>query len=145
MLLARRDLKERPMADLDPFGALSLFGELWPASLFGPGDKPYSPAMDVTETEADYKVRLEVPGMDKNDIKIECDNNILTISGEKKRETEEKSEKIYRLERSYGAFARSLRFVGADTEKISASYSNGLLEVTVPKTQKAQPIKISVE
>jgi len=144
MLLAKRNKGEHAIADFDPFSALSLFDELWPSSIMRAGEKPYMPEMDVTETDADYRIRLEAAGMDKKDFKIEFENGILTVSGEKKSEVEEKKEKVYRLERRYGAFSRSLRFTDVDGEKISAAYSNGVLEVTVPKTEKPQPKKIDI-
>jgi HSP20 family protein len=145
MLLTKRDMNQHPLADMDPFGALSLFDELWPSSFLPMGDRPYSPALDVMETDTAYMVRVETPGMEKDDIKIEFEQNILTVSGEKKTEKEEKSEKYHRVERRYGSFCRSLRLTEVDGEKITAVYKNGVLEITVPKAEKAQPKKISIE
>lgn len=145
MLLTKWEKNKHPLADMDPFGSLSLFDELWPSSFMTQGERPYTPAMDVAETDTAYKVRLETPGMEKDDIKIEFENNILTVSGEKKTEKEEKGEKTYRIERRYGSFCRSLRFADVEGDKINAAYKNGVLEVTVPKTAKALPRKISIE
>lgn len=145
MLLAKRDKNQHPLADMDPFGALSLFDELWPSSFLAAGDRPYTPAMDVTETDTAYTMRVETPGMEKGDIKIEFENGILTVSGEKKIEKEEKGEKVHRIERRYGSFCRSLRLTDVDGDKITAGYRDGVLEVTVPKTEKAQPKRISIE
>ena len=145
MLLKKWEKDQHPLADMDPYGALSLFDELWPSSFLTQGERPYTPAMDVAETDTAYKVRLETPGMEKADIKIEFENNILTISGEKRIEKEENDEKVYRVERRYGSFCRSLRFTDVEGDKISAAYKNGVLEVTAPKTQKALPKKINIE
>ena len=145
MLLTKWEKNKHPLADFEPFGALSLFDELWPSSLVASGERPYTPVMDVTETDTAYKVRLETPGMEKGDIKIEFENNILTISGEKKTEKEEKDEKVHRIERRYGSFCRSLRFSGVDGGKVSAAYKNGVLEVTAPKTEKVSPKRIDIE
>lgn len=145
MLLAKREKNHHPLADMDPFGALSLFDELWPSSILATGERPYTPAMDVSETDTAYTVHLETPGMEKDDIKIEFENNILTVSGEKKTVKEEKDEKIHRIERCYGSFCRSLRFADVEGDKVSAGYKNGVLDITLPKTVKAQPRKISIE
>lgn len=143
MLLAKREKKNFPIADFDPFGALSLFDELWPSSLFKE-DAPFRPAMDVSETDKEYVVQLEVPGLGKDDIKIEYDKNILTLSGEKKYSSETKEGKTYRSEIRYGAFSRSLRFADVDADKISAAYNNGILEIKIPKTEAAKPKRINI-
>lgn len=145
MLLAKREKGHHPLADMDPFGALSLFDELWPSSFLATGDRPYNPSLDVMETDTAYTVRVETPGMDKDDIKIEFEKNILSVSGEKKTGKEVKGEKYHRVERLYGSFCRSLRLTEVDGEKITAGYKNGVLEITVPKTEKAQPRKIAIE
>jgi len=146
MLPIKRHRGESTLADFDPFGALSLLDEWWPTPFRREEEGGlFVPAMDVSETDKEYKVRLEVPGMKKEDIKIEFEGNVLTLSGEKKSTTEEKGEKIYRVERRYGAFSRSLRFKDIDGEGIKANYKDGVLEVIVPKTEAAQPKRISVE
>lgn len=145
MLLAKREKDHHPLADMDPFGALSLFDELWPSSFLPMGDRPYDPALDVMETDTAYTVRVETPGMEKGDIKVEFEKNILTVSGEKKTEKEEKGEKYHRVERRYGFFCRSLRLTEVNGDNITAGYKNGVLEITVPKTEKAQPRKIVIE
>lgn len=145
MLLAKREKNHHPLADMDPFGALSLFDELWPSQFLSAVERPYTPEMDVTETDTAYTVHLETPGMEKGDIKIEFENNILTVSGEKKSVKEEKGEKVHRIERRYGSFCRSLRFADVEGDKINAGYKNGVLDITLPKTEKALPRKISIE
>lgn len=144
MLPTKRHRGEHRLADFDPFGAMSLFDELWP-SMFEEEGGRFLPAMDVSETDKEYVVKLEVPGMEKNDIKIEYENNVLTLSGEKKESKEEEGEKMYRVERRYGSFSRSLRFKNVDGDKIHAHYKNGVLEVIAPKTEASKPKKINVE
>ena len=101
--------------------------------------------MDITETETEYKVAVEAPGVSKDEISIEFENGVLTISGEKKSSYDEKDEKSYRIERRYGAFTRSLRFRDVENDKITASHKDGVLAVVVPKSEAAQPRKIAVE
>jgi HSP20 family protein len=101
--------------------------------------------MDVTEVDGEYIVTIEAPGVAKDDISIEFEDGVLTISGEKKVTSENEGEKSYRIERRYGAFTRSVRFADVEGDNIGASYDNGVLRVTVPKSEKAQPRKIAVE
>ncbi len=147
MLLTKRNKnrEESHLADFDPFNTISLFDEMWPYHYGKTGDGEFSPPMDVSETENDYKVRLEVPGVEKDDIKIEYENGVLTLSGEKTATHEEKDERRYKVERRYGAFSRALRFRGVDEEKINAVFKNGVIEVTVPKLEPVKPKKIEVK
>ena len=106
------------------------------------------PSLDVAETENDIVVRAEIPGIDPKDIDISLANDLLTIKGEKKQEKEGKEENYHLIERSYGSFTRSVRLPGeVQSDKISASYKNGILKVTLPKSEEAKKkeIKIKVE
>ena len=108
----------------------------------------WGPSLDLSETKNDLIVKAEVPGMDPKDIDISLDKDILTIKGEKKQETEEKEENYHFIERTYGAFARSIRLPrGVHSDKINASYKNGVLRVTLPKSEEAKKneIRIKVE
>ena len=94
------------------------------------------PALDVTEDEKAIVVKVEVPGIDKNDLKVNLENGILTISGEKKEEKEEKG-KYYRLERRYGSFTRRVDLAAeVKGDKVEAHYDKGLLTVTLPKAEE---------
>ena len=94
----------------------------------------YVPAVNVTETENEYKVTAELPGIEPGDIDLNFSGGALTIKGEKKQEHEEKEQGYYRMERSYGQFRRSVQLPeGVDGDKIDASFKNGVLTVTVPK------------
>ncbi len=130
-------------ADFDPFGALSLLDEFWPTARMSE-DMAFHPSMEVKESDEAYTVRLETPGVAKEDVKVEFENGILTVSGEKKESSEEKTERVYRSEIRYGAFTRSLRFKEVDGDKISAKHENGLLVVTIPKSEKVQPRAIEI-
>ncbi len=106
------------------------------------------PAFDVSETKNDLVVKTEVPGLDPKDIDISLSEGILTIKGEKKQEKEEKEENYHLIERSYGSFSRSIRLPrDVQGDKINASYKNGVLKVTLPKSEEAKKkeIKIKVE
>jgi len=137
-LTKREDEKNTLLEPSFRFG--SVFDELWPAERL----RPWTPPMDVSETEREYKVRLEAPGVNKEDIKVELENSVLTISGEKTHKIEEKDEKHYSVERSYGSFARKLRFSGIDNDKVSASFKDGVLEVTIAKIEAARPKRIDI-
>ena len=105
----------------------------------------WTPSVDVIETDEDIKLKAELAGIDPKDISIEIQDNVLTVSGERKFEEEVKEDKYYRIERRYGSFSRSIALPQtADQEKIDAKYENGVLEVTVPKAEIAKPKKISV-
>ncbi len=106
------------------------------------------PTLDVSETKNDYVVKAELPGIDPKDIDISLTNDLLTIKGEKKQEKEEKEENYHLIERSYGSFTRSVRLPGqVQSDKINANFKNGVLRVTLPKTEEAKKkeIKIKVE
>lgn len=108
----------------------------------------WAPSMDISETKDSLVAKVEVPGMDQQDIQISLRENLLTIRGEKKQEKEDKDEQYHRVERSYGAFTRSVRLpVGVDASKVTATFKNGLLTVTMPKTPAAKgtPIPIKAE
>ena len=118
-------------------------------SKVGGGDvaerQSWTPQIDVIETEDAIKLKAELAGMDPKDINIEVQDNVLTVSGERRFEEEVKEDKYYRIERRYGSFSRSIALPQTvDENRIEAKYDNGLLEVSVPKAEVAKPKKISV-
>ncbi|MDH5478020.1 MAG: Hsp20/alpha crystallin family protein [Nitrospinota bacterium] len=143
MLLTKRDRGHKAFPEFAPFRFPELFNDLWSEEGLTARDR-WIPAMDVSETETEYKVRLEAPGVSKDDIKIELENGVLTISGEKTVKEEHKEEKCYRVERRYGSFARSLKFTDIDQDNVGANFRDGVLEVTVKKTEQAKPKKIDI-
>jgi HSP20 family protein len=103
------------------------------------------PAMDLIETGDHFVLKADLPGLDEGDVNIEVENNVLTVSGERKTAHEEKHEGYYRLERATGAFSRSLTLPeGIDPESVTATFGNGVLEVRVPKPAEATPRRVQI-
>jgi HSP20 family protein len=108
----------------------------------------WSPVADISETEKEYLVKAELPGVLRNDVRVSVEDGVLTIRGERKQEKEEKDEKTHRIERIYGSFSRSFSLPDdADHQHIRAENKDGVLRVHVPKVrvQKAAPVQIKVE
>ncbi|NDY42053.1 Hsp20/alpha crystallin family protein [Dissulfurirhabdus thermomarina] len=106
----------------------------------------WAPALDVSETKDALVVKAEIPGMDPKDIKIHLAGDTLTIRGEKKQETEEKGENFHRVERRYGAFARTLRLpVEVKQDKVDAQYKKGVLKIVLPKKEAGKVKEIEVK
>ena len=150
-------MAEKELTPWRPFGELgSLRREmdrLWD-SFFGERpltrvwEREWLPSLDVSETKDDFVVKAEVPGIDAKNIDISLTGDVLTIKGEKKHEKEEKEEDYHLVERNYGAFSRSVRIPAeVESAKIKASYKNGILKVTLPKSEKvkAKKVKVKVE
>jgi HSP20 family protein len=103
------------------------------------------PAMDLVETDDDFVLRADLPGLGEDDVNIELEDNVLTISGERKAEHEERKEGYYRVERSSGSFTRSLTLPeGVDPDAVKASFERGVLEVRVPKPEAKKPRKVAI-
>jgi len=103
------------------------------------------PSVDVVESKDAITLKAELAGMDPSDISLEVEDNVLTVSGERRFQEEVDEDKYYRIERRYGSFSRSIALPqGADPDKIDAQYENGVLVVTVPKVEAAKPKRISV-
>jgi HSP20 family protein len=109
------------------------------------GNRRWAPAMDLLETEDHFVLRADLPGMTESDVNIELEDNVLTVSGERKAEREEKREGFYRVERAFGSFSRSLTLPkGVDAEAVTAGFDNGVLEVRIPKPEQRKPRKITI-
>jgi len=109
------------------------------------GARRWTPAMDLVETDDHFVLRADLPGMQESDVTIELEDNLLTVSGERKPEHESKQEGFYRLERAFGTFSRSLTLPrGIDPEAVTAGFENGVLEVRVPKPEQRKPRKIAI-
>jgi len=109
------------------------------------GNRRWAPAMDLLETEDHFVLRADLPGMTDSDVNIELEDNVLTVSGERKAEREEKREGFYRVERAFGSFSRSLTLPkGVDAEAVTAGFDNGVLEVRIPKPEQRKPRKITI-
>jgi HSP20 family protein len=104
------------------------------------------PIVDVEETEQEFLITAELPGIKKDDIKITFENNYLTISGEKKAKKDMKKENYHHMERSYGKFSRTLAIpAGVMLDKIEAEYEQGILNIKIPKAEEAKPKQIEVK
>lgn len=140
-ILRRHGLLGRPHRDFfecffGDFGLPSLFSE----------EREFAPAFDVSETDKELIVIGEIPGMDKKDINISLSDGLLTITGEKKQEKEDKNENYHRVERRYGKFSRTLRVPSeVETDKVDATYKEGVLKITLPKSEHVKPKKIKIK
>jgi HSP20 family protein len=106
----------------------------------------WSPLVDITEDEKEYLIKAELPDMKKEDVRLTVENEVLAISGERKFEKEEKGRKYHRVERAYGSFVRSFSLPeDADGSKVSADFKDGMLQVHLPKSQKAKPKSIEIK
>ncbi len=109
-------------------------------------EREWLPSLDITETKGDLVVKAELPGMDPKDIDISLSEGVLTIRGEKKQEKEEKEEGYHLIERNYGSFIRSIRLPkDVQSNKIEASFKNGVLKVVLPKSEEAKKKEIKIE
>jgi len=100
----------------------------------------WAPRADVMETEKDFIVKLEIPEVKKDDVKVFLDNGVLSIKGERKMEKEEKDKKFHRVERYYGQFTRAFRMPdNIDEGNINASFKDGILKISIQKKEKASP------
>ncbi len=103
-------------------------------------------AVDVSEDEKNIVVKADLPGLKKDEISVSLDNDVLTIRGERKSESEEKEKNYHRVERSYGAFERQI-VLGShiNVEQIKASYKDGVLELTLPKSEESRTKRIEIK
>ena len=120
------------------------FGRGWPTLPAATAE--VTPRMDVAETDKEYEITAELPGLEEKDVQVNIADDVLTIKGEKKAEKEQKDKNYHLFERSYGSFTRSLQLpAGVNADAIKASISNGVLKVTVPKPAPAQTKKVEVK
>jgi len=105
----------------------------------------FAPATDLIESDSHYILRADLPGLSEDDVNVELDGNVLTLSGERRSSSEDRKAGYYRVERSYGSFRRSVRLPeGVDAEAITATFDKGVLEITVPKPEVAKPHKVQI-
>jgi HSP20 family protein len=129
----------RALLDWDPFAEMApLSAALEPAASF-------NAAFDIKETRDAYLFKADVPGVPEKDLEVTVTGNRLTIGGKREEEKEEKSDRYYTYERSYGSFSRSFTLPdGADTDRLQANLEKGVLTVSIPKKPEVQPKKITV-
>lgn len=106
----------------------------------------WTPTVDISETDGEYQIKAEIPDVKKEDVKVTLEDGVLTIQGERKQEKEEKGKKYHRVERSYGSFVRSFSLPDLiDEEKVKAEFKDGVLNLHLPKSEKAKPKAIEVK
>lgn len=106
----------------------------------------WAPSVDISETDQEFHVKAELPGVKKDDVKVTLENGVLTLQGERKEEREEKGRKFHRMERSYGQFIRSFTLPDlVDDTKVKAEFKDGVLHLHLPKSEKAKPKAIEVK
>jgi HSP20 family protein len=150
-LITRNAMKDPALADVftlsnrlsrlfnDGLGALD-----W--QLRDSASAAWVPPVDIFEEGDAIRIMAEIPGVSPKDVKISVENNVLTIHGSKQRVAEERTERVHRYERTYGAFERSFTLpTTVDASNIKASYEHGVLTVTLPKVEKAKPRQIEVQ
>jgi HSP20 family protein len=109
------------------------------------GLRRWHPAMDLVETDEHFVLRADLPGVDENDVKVELEDSVLSISGERRHEQEVKKGGYYRIERATGSFARTLTLPdGIDADAVQASFDKGVLEVRIPKPAERQPRRVAI-
>lgn len=117
-----------------------------PAFTDEPSTRTWMPAVDIRETPEALVVYAEVPGLSKEDIQITLENNLLTLSGERRFEKDTKQEDWHRIERSYGTFSRSFSLpANVAVEKVDATFKDGVLTIMIPKAESARPRKIAIK
>jgi HSP20 family protein len=125
-----------------------MFDSFLRGDMFDREDLPstWTPAVDIAERDDEYVVKVELPGVTRDDVKITSQDNVLTIRGEKKHEKESKGMNYHRTERAYGSFQRSFTLPGTVKEdKIEAEFKDGTLVITLPKAEEAKPRTIEVQ
>jgi HSP20 family protein len=109
------------------------------------GAQRWAPPMDLVEAEDHFQLKADLPGLGEGDVSLEVQDNVLTISGERRSENEQRQKGWYRVERSFGRFSRSLTLPeGVDADGIKASFDKGVLEVSIPKPEERKPRRIAI-
>ena len=149
--LMTRRLNRLPSLWRDPFTALREEMNDLRAQLAGDGKEDWlagamAPALDMAETDTAIDVRMDLPGITAKDIDIQVNGNVLTVSGDRKEEQEEKGKTFHRIERSYGSFSRTVTLPCAVNEsEVAAEYKDGVLMVKLPKSEESKARKIKVK
>ncbi len=145
--MIRLTLRTNPMLDIAPGFSREvdrMLSDIFNRDVFRLNGE-WVPQVDMSETKDELTVRAEVPGMDKEELSVTLQDNVLTLRGERKQETEAKSATFHRMERSYGSFVRSFTLPTlVQTDKVKAAYKDGVLTITLPKAEEAKPKEISV-
>lgn len=124
-----------------------MLGEFWGGrAAENVAPRVWAPPVDIRETEDALLITAELPGMTKDEVDITLENNVLTLSGERKFEKDVKGETWHRVERSYGAFSRSFTLPATvRIERVEAAFAEGILRITLPKVEESKPRKIAIK
>ena len=135
------------LSHFDPLANLRVFEDAFTRFLSEPqANRPWSPAVDIYETENELVLKADLPEVDLKDIDVRVENQTLTISGQRKFEKQDASKGFHRIERSYGEFRRSFAVPNTfDTDKINAAFKNGVLTVSLAKKEAAKPRQVQVQ
>lgn len=138
--------KHDPWRELFEFPSLQLFDTVSRLLSEPRSQRPWSPAVDIMETDDAVILKADLPEVDPKDVDIQIENDTLTLKGERKFEKEQKGVGYHRIERGYGSFARYFTLPETvDTEKVKAEYKSGVLTITLPKKEVAKPKAVKVE
>jgi HSP20 family protein len=153
-MLTRREpflMRSDPLHELDDFRR-----RLWGA--FGDGEEPegngkmslaaadWAPTVDIVEDEKEFVIKADLPEVKKEEVHVTVDSGLLTISGERKMESETKEKKIHRVERSYGSYSRSFRLPeSVNADKLNAGFKDGVLTVHLPKSEEKRPRELEIK
>ena len=140
----------------DPFSEIdSLFNRMMPHAARGPRlsledngglTVEWSPSADISETDREYLISAELPGLKKDDVKLTLGDGVITIEGERKQQKEEKTEKFHRVESFYGSFSRSFALPeNVNADAVRSEMKDGILTVHVPKTEHHKPKQIAIQ
>lgn len=139
-------LKYSPFADVDEMPGIRQMQETLSRFLSEPNSRPWTPAVDILETENELILKMDVPEVELENVDIRLENHSLTVKGERKFEKLAESKAYHRIERSYGTFARNFTLPDTvDTDKVRADYKSGVLSIVLPKKEVAKPRTIKVE
>jgi HSP20 family protein len=106
----------------------------------------WTPSVDITEDDNEWVVKADLPELKKEEVKVTVESGVLTISGERKLEKEEKNKKYHRIERAYGSFVRSFSLPdGTDSSKVNAEFKEGVLKIHLPKSEQAKPKSLQIK
>jgi len=123
----------------------SLFSSIFDTPTGTVSGRRWLPAMDLVETDDHFVLRADLPGLSEDDVDVTLENDVLTVSGQRKAETETREKGYYRVERASGSFRRSLSLPeGVDPDAIEANFDKGVLEVRIPKPEQRKPRKVAI-
>jgi HSP20 family protein len=124
----------------------TFFDQPTPTARGGTASRRWMPAMDLVETADQYVLRADLPGLSDDDVNLQLEDNVLTISGERNAQQEQNEEGYYRIERAFGSFARSLTLPdGVDPDGVQAHFDRGVLEIRIPKPEQKKPRHVHIQ